>query len=142
MVLLFIFPPIHTSQEHANKKWQAHIRHRKQAKIAKSGPACDASGRPQLPLAEEYADALKGTNLRTFLCIPNMTKTNKIIIIFAPFTQSETYRDRSRLGGPCYRCQHCGASFWWDEQVEIDSSLTKRLFVFNRYCNVCTILIY
>lgn len=53
------FLPKYTAQ-HAKENRYDHIKLKKQTKIVKSGPLCDASGRPHLPLDEKYTDALKG----------------------------------------------------------------------------------
>lgn len=57
---------------HAKENRLAHIKYRKQKRLIQSGPLRDNTGGIQLPLSEEYADALKGNLLaRKNSCVYN-----------------------------------------------------------------------
>jgi uncharacterized protein YciI len=53
------FFPVY-SMHHSRKNRADRIRLKKQKIMILSGPDLDADGEPQLPLSEEFVDALKG----------------------------------------------------------------------------------
>ena len=55
-------------------------------------------------------------------------------VLIALKTPIAFYPKRSYYGAPDYRCNHCGASFWWRERVKSQSAITKRRVIYNNSC--------
>ncbi|CAO2148949.1 unnamed protein product [Urochloa humidicola] len=94
------------SEEASKKRRLSRIKKRRQQRLVDAGLAAFVrSSASRDVIPREYAEALKAI-----------------------------HPGRCYIGRPDYKCQYCGAVFWYHERVKSESALSRRRLIYNMCC--------